>query len=70
MNPELFWFGLVWTALLLWVLVGWCPLGPDGADTLGASDPGGSSWPRRGGAARDVPGGAVAAASQNRVVGG
>ena len=45
MNPELFWFGLVWTALLLWVLVGWCPLGPDGADAPVASE----SRPRKAG---------------------
>ena len=38
MTPELSWVGLVWTALLFWVLVGWCPLGADEADPPGASD--------------------------------
>ena len=36
MTPDLSWFGLVWTALLFWVLVGWCPTGPDEADEPGA----------------------------------
>jgi hypothetical protein len=35
MTPELSWFGLVWTALLFWVLVGGCPLGPGGSDPPG-----------------------------------
>ncbi len=35
MTPDLSWFGLVWTALLFWVLVGWCPTGPDEADEPG-----------------------------------
>jgi hypothetical protein len=68
MNPELFWFGLVWTALLLWVLVGWCPLGPDGADAPGASDRG-RVGPGAAGRHGDVPGGAAATASQHRVAG-
>jgi hypothetical protein len=36
MTPDLSWFGLVWAALLFWVLVGWCPTGPDEADESGA----------------------------------
>jgi hypothetical protein len=69
MNPELFWFGLVWTALLFWILVGWCPLGPDGADTPGPSD---WSRARPGAVGRhgDVLGGPAAAASQPRKPGG
>ena len=39
MTPDLSWFGLVWTALLFWVLVGWCPTGPDEADEPGAPAP-------------------------------
>jgi hypothetical protein len=42
MTPELAWLGLVWTALLFWVLVAWCPLGPDEPGT-----PGSSSLPER-----------------------
>jgi hypothetical protein len=38
MNAELSWFGLVWTALLFWVLVGWCPIGSDEGDMPGPSD--------------------------------
>jgi hypothetical protein len=36
MRPELSRLGLVWTALLFWVLVGWGPLGPDGSGRPGA----------------------------------
>jgi hypothetical protein len=38
MTPELSWVGLVWTALLFWVLVRWCPLGPDETGTPGMTE--------------------------------
>jgi hypothetical protein len=68
MNPELFWFGLVWAALLLWVLVGWCPPGPDGADAPGTSD-WGTARPGAG-RHRDAPGGTAATAGHSRIAGG
>jgi hypothetical protein len=69
MNPELLWFGLVWAALLLWVLVGWRPHGPDESDAPGSSGRG-RARPGAAGRPGDALGGTVATANQHRTAGG